>query len=255
VFETRSRETVSETRMSTVHQIWLQGEANLPSKYKEHVRRYRTLNPGNHVLWDDERIRKLLTAHYPHLLTVYDNYQFWVMRVDLAKYAILHRYGGFYVDMDTEPKASFKGLVPLTGNKPTFYIKTFPWYLDVILQTFLNNNFMYSPYPQHPLFALLIERARQSAPRMFYDLKIYYILNSVGPHFMMNVIEEYVNSGGEITRLEERTTDAFFKDEEAKSWLSKQWFDNSDKWILGAGVIMVVLLFMAIRHQRRVDAR
>jgi len=246
-------EVLSTEPNTLVSQIWLQGESGLPPEYKKYSDKYKELNSGNYILWDDKRIQALLRVHYPHLLNIYRNYDFWVMRVDLAKYVILHRYGGFYIDMDTEPKASFKPMAMAANNKPMFYLKKFSWQLQLALGSYLNNNFMYSPYPKHPLFALFIKRVQQSSPRMFYDLKIYYILNSVGPHFMMRVVKEYLNSGKEITVLTEKATDEFFHDEGAVTWLKKQWFDTRDKWLLTAGLTMLILLYLSIKHMKNKD--
>lgn len=236
--------TMVRDEINTVHQIWLQGEDKLPPKYKIYSDKYRELN--SYVLWDDKKIRKLINLHYPHLLDIYNGYDFWVMKVDLSKYIILHRYGGFYVDMDTEPKKCFHAMAVVANDKPLFYLKKFPKYLQIVLGDYLNNNFMYSPRPRHPLFTLFIKRAQQSAPRLFFDLKIYYILSSIGPHFMMNVIREYLDDGGDITLLTEKATEDFFQDEEAVSWLKKEWVDKQDKCIIISGIILLILLYMTI---------
>ncbi len=79
--------------MKRIHQIWLQGEQNLPEKYKKYSMKYKELNKSwEYKLWSQEDIRKLIEKNYPQLLKVWENYEFWVMRVDLGKYCILDFY-------------------------------------------------------------------------------------------------------------------------------------------------------------------
>ena len=49
-----------------------------------------------YFFWDGHAIEALLAASYPELLDTYRGYSRWVQRVDLARYAILDRYGGIY---------------------------------------------------------------------------------------------------------------------------------------------------------------
>src|SRR3989304_6565845 len=103
--------------VETVHQIWLQGYDAMPKKYQEYSNKYRELNNNDYILWDEPAILNLITSEHPELLKEYEGYQFWIMRVDLAKYVILEKYGGFYVDMDTKPLKSLKTIV---NKLPTF---------------------------------------------------------------------------------------------------------------------------------------
>jgi hypothetical protein len=53
------------------------------------------------VLWNDqEDIDNLICDHYPKWLNLYQAFPFHVMKIDFARLAILHRYGGLYADMD-----------------------------------------------------------------------------------------------------------------------------------------------------------
>ena len=50
--------------------------------------------------WTDEDVRELYVAHYPAWLPVHDLFDQTEERDALARYFILHRFGGLYVDVD-----------------------------------------------------------------------------------------------------------------------------------------------------------
>ena len=50
--------------------------------------------------WDDEDIRNLVKSDYSEFLEMYDNLPHDIMRIDFARFCILHKYGGIYTDMD-----------------------------------------------------------------------------------------------------------------------------------------------------------
>jgi len=53
------------------------------------------------VLWNDqEDIDNLIKDHYPQYWNLYQAFPFHVMKIDFVRLAILHRFGGVYVDMD-----------------------------------------------------------------------------------------------------------------------------------------------------------
>jgi inositol phosphorylceramide mannosyltransferase catalytic subunit len=82
-----------------VHQTWK--STKLPSPYREWRQECIDLNPGwEFKIWTDDDNRELVRLHYPSFLTTYDNYDVNIKRVDSARYMILHRHGGVYMDLD-----------------------------------------------------------------------------------------------------------------------------------------------------------
>lgn len=84
-----------------IHLIWLQGFDNLPDKYNT------ILNNNKKVLydyefkyWDDNSIRDLLNTYYNTLHHVYDSCNIYQGKSDIARYCIIHKYGGIYTDVD-----------------------------------------------------------------------------------------------------------------------------------------------------------
>jgi len=258
IFALAKIDVISKTTGLTkhIHQIWLQGEAKLPPNYAAYSKKYKELNPGwQYTLWDENSISELITTTYPHLLSTWEGYEYWVMRVDLGKYAILNSQAGLLIDMDTEPLRPFSSFASLTHKS----LRSFDDFLDMThgeptvlhhANTFFrrligvkkvtNNNFIYIPYPNHPFTALLLKRACCTAKRMPYDFKFYYILGSIGPLFLIDTIEDY---DGKVTWVPARDVDGvFFKDDAANSW-NKSWFDLHDAvW----GTVLVVMIVLVV---------
>jgi mannosyltransferase OCH1-like enzyme len=54
-----------------------------------------------HKLWDDEEeIDALVREEYPDYWNLYSNFPVHIMKIDFAKFCILHKHGGIYADMD-----------------------------------------------------------------------------------------------------------------------------------------------------------
>jgi mannosyltransferase OCH1-like enzyme len=50
--------------------------------------------------WTDEDLRNLVKDQYSQYLELYDNFSHHIMRIDFARFCILHFYGGIYADLD-----------------------------------------------------------------------------------------------------------------------------------------------------------
>ena len=46
---------------------------------------------------------ELVKFHYPQYEELYYNVKYPIMKVDIVRFLILHRYGGIYIDMDCIP--------------------------------------------------------------------------------------------------------------------------------------------------------
>jgi inositol phosphorylceramide mannosyltransferase catalytic subunit len=80
-----------------IHQIWL-GSA-FPNKYKKFQESWKQINPDfEYYLWTDDNVRDLGLYNIESYLAT-DNYG---VKSDLARYEILHKFGGIYVDTDFE---------------------------------------------------------------------------------------------------------------------------------------------------------
>lgn len=88
-----------------VHQTWKTSE--VPEHWKSSEASWRKVcqeNGGEYRLWTDEDNRRLIETDYPWFLKDYDAYKYPIQRADAVRYFILHKYGGWYVDLDIEAR-------------------------------------------------------------------------------------------------------------------------------------------------------
>ena len=53
-----------------------------------------------YMYWTDDDLRNLVKEQYSEFLELYDGFPHHIMRIDFARFCILHSYGGIYVDLD-----------------------------------------------------------------------------------------------------------------------------------------------------------
>jgi len=83
-----------------LHQTWK--TADIPERFNKYVSSWRSLNPGwRYQLWTDRDCRSFVRDQYPGLLELYDSYTSNINRADVARYLLLHHYGGLYADLDS----------------------------------------------------------------------------------------------------------------------------------------------------------
>lgn len=90
--------------------------------------------------------------HYPHLLSVYNNYDRKIKKIDMVRYLMLDHYGGVYLDMDMTCLRPFR---TLSDNSKDFTVATQG------IEEYANA-FMASP-PHHPLSSEVITALPEAA--------------------------------------------------------------------------------------------
>ena len=78
-------------------------QAEMDSKlFRTHC---RNLNPQYELItYDDDMSRRFVSKYYPEWIELYDGLDVPVMRADMWRYLILHKYGGVYLDGDVDCK-------------------------------------------------------------------------------------------------------------------------------------------------------
>ena len=79
-----------------IHQIWI-GPKKLPNRYKKWMKSWKKFNPKwEYYLWDEEKINKL---DFKNKL-VFNSISNPGFKSDIARYEILNKFGGIYLDTD-----------------------------------------------------------------------------------------------------------------------------------------------------------
>lgn len=123
-----------------IHRIWV-GKP-MPEKYVAFGKMWEVLHPDWEVkLWSEDDLRWLTNQH------LYDNAEQYVKsdavgqyRSDVARYEILHRFGGVYVDCDVEPLKPFDGF--LNNSFFAGWEKTQKWVGNTVLGSVPNHSLM-----------------------------------------------------------------------------------------------------------------
>ena len=78
-----------------LHQIWYQGEAQMPDKFRRFSQGWRANHPDwSFHLWNETTMRDFMAENYGWFLPVYDGYPFNIQRIDAVRYFILDTMGG-----------------------------------------------------------------------------------------------------------------------------------------------------------------
>jgi hypothetical protein len=94
-----------------LHQIWLQGEDQIPENFKEFSSKWKDIHPNyEYKFWDANNIEELLVSDYPEYIDHWFKYTGNLHRSDYARIFILHKYGGIYTDFDSYPLKNIDGL-------------------------------------------------------------------------------------------------------------------------------------------------
>jgi mannosyltransferase OCH1-like enzyme len=98
-----------------VFQFW---DAEIPDDVAALVARWRDVKHVEHHLVDDGAAVEFLDREYgARVRSAYQACLPPAMRADVVRYALLHTYGGLYVDADIRRKRGVLGLVRLAGER------------------------------------------------------------------------------------------------------------------------------------------
>ena len=179
-----------------IHQIWIQGEDKIPTKYYPNIQKIKSLHSNwNYKLWDHNKIVNLLETNQK-LIQTYNKLKYMHLKIDFAKYVILYYEGGIYIDMD----ATFIKPIDELLDKYIEYdliisnqgINSLESYLNCGYLTCLNNGIIISKKHNHVLLKL-IDTIVES-PLCFSNNKIECIQQITGPQKFTNIIYQNMNS-------------------------------------------------------------
>lgn len=141
-----------------IHQTHGCDEAALPRLLRGLRQTVIRCNPqATHLYWSDDALLALLTDDFPRLLPAFQSARVGVQRSDLARLALLHRFGGLYVDTDVEGLRPFAA--PLVGG-PRLTVAPEPHAQVAALYgpgVYLCNAVMYAPVGDPGVAAALAE--------------------------------------------------------------------------------------------------
>ncbi len=122
----------------------------MPAKVSDHIRTIAANNPDWQItVWTPASSAALIESKYPELATLYHGLPFPIQRSDMSRYAILHAYGGLYMDVDyniTVPLSSITAYLRETFPFKSAFVNGTP---NGVIVKRASNSFMVAPVVGH----------------------------------------------------------------------------------------------------------
>jgi inositol phosphorylceramide mannosyltransferase catalytic subunit len=212
----------------TIHQIWYQGADQLPLKYHDFQHSWQEHHPTwTYQLWDQTLIEQLLNNEYPDLHAFFHSLPLMIQQIDVAKYLILKKYGGIYVDMDMKCVQCLESLFQqhpdVTFCVPELRLDSSPhpkakhqfsaplWILTLgrYARPPFYNNSMIASTRNHPLWDNILSEVQHSIdawksyqPYLPSCVKEIYINNTTGPAMLTKIIRQQEEKSNQYSIVE-----------------------------------------------------
>jgi mannosyltransferase OCH1-like enzyme len=162
-----------------IHQTWK--DENIPDKWKESVNSCKTLySDFTYMLWTDEMMKEFISKEYPWFYDTYMSYPHQIQRCDAFRYFVLYKYGGVYFDMDI-----------MCLKKLSSFLK----YDAIVSKSFnvssLYTNMFFAFSKQNTFLKFCVDNLQKYKNSHSKFGKHLHVMNSTGPSFMSNMIEQY----------------------------------------------------------------
>lgn len=178
-----------------IHQIWF---GTIPNK-SEAKKAYKKLqycvnswyiqNPNwLRFEWNRENCMLLVKNFYPQHLDMFKNYKYEIQRCDAVRYMILHRYGGWYVDMDYFCNRPLDDVHEKYKND-IYFVQT-PNKTFFQEDDYVSNSLMFS-IPKHPFWNELLLHLEKNQKYRLYFSKHFVVMNTTGPILVNRVYSLY----------------------------------------------------------------
>ena len=187
-----------------IHQIWFQGEEHLPHYLMEYHNTWIKLNPDyNVMIWDHIKIENLLEESLaPHEIWIKDTYYSYnkmIQKIDFAKYIILYKYGGIYMDMDIKCLQSINNTPTINDSDIIFSRVPHDFFQSMLLKIFgtmsfsdkeLINNGTIMCIPGNEIILLTLKEAHKRKKFTCINNTVQ-IFCTTGPVCLTNALKTY----------------------------------------------------------------
>jgi hypothetical protein len=144
-------------------------------------------------LWNDEDNRNLVKSDYSDFLSMYDSFPHHIMKVDFIRFCILHKFGGFYADMDIFCYKNFYDIL----TKDICIIESWPEWKELIQNSLMisvpNNNFWIDCMEKTKKFYEDNIQLFHLHQRLSYNSYVELCFRLAGPKLISSLFETYKN--------------------------------------------------------------
>ena len=185
--------------------------------YQRNVAINKKMNPDyDHKLWTDDSIEKLIVEQPEPIKVIWNDFPDPFYKIDFARYLILQKYGGIYIDLDVICKIPLSSITEQWGVSVPEIVGA--WCHPETNKWEINNNVI-SLRPE--LYPKLIEYAMEQ----YYDkkdMKVYktwkkrLFLQTVGCRMFKRFIKKYQVKN-------KLPFDIMFQDQEGGAWVNRKF--------------------------------
>ena len=174
---------------AVLHQTWKVKElSEMDAATADGVRSWQVVNPNlRQILYDDQDCAEFIRQHYPEYAGLYfDKLKRPVERADVFRYLVVHKYGGWYADIDTTAR---KPLSDLSGDLVVAKEFEQPGGGYQVLQYF------FGATPRHPFFVDVLLPMIEERVEQYDELREsnpdLWVLTCTGPYVFTAALERY----------------------------------------------------------------
>jgi mannosyltransferase OCH1-like enzyme len=185
-----------KTKNKLIHQIWF---GLFPNKKQaeidyEKMKKYRdtwTTNnkDWNRIEWNKQMCELLIKEFFPEHYSTFKKYKYEIQRCDFVRYAILYRYGGFYVDMDYICNCNIDNILKKYNNE-IYFVQT-PNTVFFQNEDHISNSLMYSRNRNNIFWKVLMIQLEKYCKTPSYYSKHLAVMYSTGPGILNRLYLKY----------------------------------------------------------------
>jgi len=205
------REELQPVIPKIIHYTWK--DSNLLDLQKECLQSWKThfKEPEYiYMFWSDEDISSFINTYYEDYKWLFDKQTKNIVKVDLFRFFVLHKYGGIYMDLDYKVHKNFYSI--LKPDKFNCIESPFKFNEEV-------QNSLMACVKNHTIFMEIFNSLKNNNSRS--------ILSIAGPTFLTNVLKKqpkhfHILPCNEFQRIQEKELKAYKNNKLLKNACGKQ---------------------------------
>ena len=164
------------------------------------------------VFWDNDSILELINGDplYAPYASCYLAAEKLAMRSDIARYVIMHRYGGLYLDADytLQKDADSDALATILdalGKRKQLMLPVYRLQVCALMQRMLvgkpfdktvTNDMIFAPSPGHQIFIEMLDHIAANIKQRWGEIHSLYVLKTSGPLALSAIVHEHKDDIG-----------------------------------------------------------
>jgi mannosyltransferase OCH1-like enzyme len=181
----------------------------IPKDQIGYMNKMRQMNPGfQHLFFDTNDVKQFFESNYPEYYDTYKRLPAFIQKLDFFRYLVVYHYGGFYFDMDVEPKKPLDASI--TNHQAVFPIDEYgkmdscPERMASTCKKgrpFLLGQYAFGATAKHPFLKYVVDKIRNNVDTYIKVAKKveneerehahYYVYKTTGPDFVTDCYNRY----------------------------------------------------------------